>query len=426
MDVISLRRDLHQHPEVGFTEFRTASIVVETLQSFGFQVSYGADAIDAETRGGVPSEKEIQQAYQRALDAGANPDIIKAMEGGLTAVVGILKGNRPGPTIAFRFDMDALPIEESMDSDHIPQVEGFRAKYDGIMHACAHDGHTAIGLGLAEKMSHGDFAGTLKLIFQPAEEGGRGGFAMMTKGVVDDVDQIFCLHLGLDVPFGEIAAGSTGWLCSKKFSVQYHGVPSHAGGAPEKGRNALVGAATALLNIHALPRHSSCETRLNVGVLEGGTTPNIIPHFAKMLIEARSSSDQVLKDLEKRVLNIISHSAEMHELQYDVEIIGESRTIHCDDELIVKVLEEAQQTEGFTSFKERINSGVGEDASWLIHRVQENGGKGTYMMIGTEISAPHHHQKFDINEKILPMSVKLLENVANRVLVGSEFQVITK
>lgn len=419
MDVISQRRILHQHPEVGFTEFYTAQTIVEKLHSLGFQVMYGADAIDPETRRGLPSEEEIQTSYERALGDGANRAIVEHMKGGLTAVVGVLKGNRPGPTIGFRFDMDALPINESMDADHLPHAEGFRSVYDGNMHACAHDGHTAIGLGLAEKMAQGDFSGTLKLIFQPAEEGGRGAFAMMQKGVVDDVDQLFCMHLGLDVPSGEISGGSTGWLASKKFLVHYHGIASHAGGAPEKGRNALVGAATALLNIHALSRYSSAETRLNVGVLEGGSAPNIIPHYAKMMIEARSSSDLTLKDLEKRVLSIISHSAEMHELEYEVENIGEARTIDCDEELITTVLEEAKQIERFTSFKERVHTGVGEDASWLIRRVQENGGKGTYMIIGTNIAAPHHHQKFDINEEVLPMSVELLQNVANRIL-GTE------
>lgn len=416
MNVISQRRALHQHPEIGFTEFRTAQTVVEKLQSLEFQVIYGADAIDPDTRRGLPPEEEVQFAYERALKDGANPAIVEHMKGGLTAVVGTRKGNSPGPTIAFRFDMDALPIHESMDTDHLPQSKGFRSTYDGAMHACAHDGHTAIGLALAEKMAHGNFSGTLKLIFQPAEEGGRGAFAMMQKGMVDDVDQIFCMHLGLDVPFGEISGGSAGWLASKKFLAKYYGIPSHAGGAPEKGRNALVGAATALLNIHSLPRFSSAETRINVGVLEGGSAPNIIPHFANMQIEARSTSDHVLNDLVERVLNIISHSAEMHELEYEVETIGEATTIDCDEELVTTVLDEAKQIGGFDSFKERVHTGVGEDASWLIRRVQENGGKGTYMIIGTDIAASHHHQKFDINEDVLPMSVDLLENIADKSL----------
>ncbi|HET7577872.1 MAG TPA: amidohydrolase, partial [Bacillales bacterium] len=288
MDLIELRRDLHQHPEVGFTEFRTAGKVVETLQSLGYQVLYGADALEADSRKGVPEEEELQKAYERALKDGANPKILEKMKGGLTAVIGILEGEQPGPTIAFRFDMDALPILESEDDDHVPFAQGFRSKYEGNMHACAHDGHTSIGLALAEKMVEQSFSGTLMLIFQPAEEGGRGAYSIVQKGIVDEVDKIYCMHLGLDIPLGEIYGGTSDWLASTKMVAHFHGVPSHSGAAPEKGRNALLGAATALLNIHALPRYSNGRTRVGVGILEGGTAPNIIPYYAKMTLETRS------------------------------------------------------------------------------------------------------------------------------------------
>ncbi|MGG7619019.1 amidohydrolase [Bacillus coreaensis] len=418
MDVIALRRDLHKHPEVGFTEFRTASKVVEELTKLGFDIIYGQDAMDGESRRGVPSDEVLRVAYERAIQDGAPIDIVEKMKGGFTAVIGVLKGNQEGPTVAFRFDMDALPILESNQIEHFPTQEGFASMYQGNMHACAHDGHTAIGLGVAEKLANQDFSGTVKLIFQPAEEGVRGAYAIVQKGLLDDVDHIFCHHLGTDVPSGELYGGSTGFLASTKLTAHFHGVSSHAGASPEKGRNALVGAATALLNIHAIPRFSTGATRINVGVLEGGTATNIIPQYAKMMVETRSVSEETNQELEKRVRKIIAHSAAMHELEHEIEIIGGAIPITCDQELVDLAMEEAKKIEGFSSINGiRHSEALGsEDASFMIRRVQDNGGKGTYMVIGSDIPAPHHNPKFDINEEDLPRAVNLLHSIAKRIL----------
>lgn len=417
LDIIAIRRDLHAHPEVGFTEFRTASKVVEILQSLGYEVVFGQDAIDGPSRRGLPSEEVLENAYQRALRDGANPEIVKHMRGGYTAVIGTLKGSAPGSTVGFRFDMDALPIRESTDADHIPQAEGFRSLYEGNMHACSHDGHTAVGLGLAAKLADGSFHGTVKLIFQPAEEGVRGAYAMVQKGCLDDVDYLFCHHQGTEVPTGEFHGGGQGFLASTKLAARFYGVPSHAGASPEKGRNALLGAATALLNIHAIPRFSTGSTRVNVGVLEGGTAANIIPEFARMVVETRSVSEEANNELEQRVRSIIAHSAGMHELRHEIDVIGAAIPIRCDAELVKLAMEEAGQLEGFHTIKDSVDSAMGsEDASFMIRRVQELGGKGTYMIIGSHLPAPHHHPKFDIDEVILPRGVELLNRIARRML----------
>ncbi|MCM3146512.1 amidohydrolase [Brevibacillus sp. MER 51] len=417
LDLVSLRRDFHRHPEVGFTEFRTASKVVEILTSLGYEVIYGQEAIDGDSRRGLPSEAVLEETYQRALRDGANPAIAEKMRGGYTAVIGVKKGKAPGPTVAFRFDMDALPVLESREQDHFPQANGFRSHYEGNMHACAHDGHTTIGLGLAEALAAGDFSGTLKLIFQPAEEGVRGAYAIVEKGHLDDVDYIFCNHLGVNVPLGEVHGGSYGFLATTKMMAHFYGVSSHAGASPEQGKNALLGAATALLNIHAIPRFSTGDTRINVGVLEGGTAANIIPAYAKMVVETRSITEEVNEEVENRVRNIIAHSAAMHELDYKIEVVGGAIPISYDVEMAELALEEARQVEGFHSFKHgEYNSMGSEDASFMIKRVQDRGGKGTYMAIGTDIPAPHHHPKFDIQEEILPRSVALLNRIARRLL----------
>ncbi|QDS36105.1 amidohydrolase [Brevibacillus brevis] len=417
LDLVSFRRDFHRHPEVGFTEFRTASKVVEILTSLGYEVIYGQEAIDGDSRRGLPSEAALEAAYERALRDGANPTIVEKMRGGYTAVIGVKKGKAPGPTVAFRFDMDALPVLESTEQDHFPQVNGFRSHYEGNMHACAHDGHTTIGLGLAEALAAGDFSGTLKLIFQPAEEGVRGAYAIVEKGHLDDVDYIFCNHLGVNVPLGEVHGGSYGFLATTKMMAHFYGVSSHAGASPEQGKNALLGAATALLNIHAIPRFSTADTRINVGVLEGGTAANIIPAYAKMVVETRSITEEVNAEVENRVRNIIAHSAAMHELDHKVEVVGGAIPINYDVEMAEMALEEAKQVEGFHSFKHGDHNSMGsEDASFMIKRVQDRGGKGTYMAIGTDIPAPHHHPKFDIQEEILPRSVALLNRIARRLL----------
>ncbi|MED1917815.1 amidohydrolase [Bacillus thuringiensis] len=417
LDLVSLRRDFHRHPEVGFTEFRTASKVVEILTSLGYEVIYGQEAIDGDSRRGLPSEAVLEVAYERALHDGANPAIVEKMRGGYTAVIGVKKGKAPGPTVAFRFDMDALPVLESTEQDHFPQANGFRSHYEGNMHACAHDGHTTIGLGLAEALAAGDFSGTLKLIFQPAEEGVRGAYAIVEKGHLDDVDYIFCNHLGVNVPLGEVHGGSYGFLATTKMMAHFYGVSSHAGASPEQGKNALLGAATALLNIHSIPRFSTGDTRINVGVLEGGTAANIIPAYAKMVVETRSITEEVNAEVENRVRNIIAHSAAMHELDYKIEVVGGAIPINYDVEMAELALEEAKQVEGFDSFKHGDYNSMGsEDASFMIKRVQDRGGKGTYMAIGTDIPAPHHHPKFDIQEEILPRSVALLNRIARRLL----------
>ncbi|WP_042354652.1 amidohydrolase [Bacillus rubiinfantis] len=419
MDVITLRRDFHKYPEVGFTEFRTAAKVVEILTSLGYEVLYGKEAMDSDSRRGVPPEQQLQKAYDRALELGADATILEKMKGGHTAVVGILTGKEPGPTVAFRFDMDALPIKESDSADHFPVTEGFVSLHDGQMHACGHDAHTATGLVLAERLADGDFAGTVKLIFQPAEEGVRGAYSIVQKGMLDDVDYFFGMHYGTGVPSGEVCTGSSGFLATTKMEARFYGVSSHAGSEPEKGRNALLGATTALLNIHALPRFSSSVTRINVGILEGGTGANIIPDKARMVIETRALTESVNNELEERVRTIITHSAAMHGLSYEIEVKGAAIPINCDEELMSAAAEEAKKVNTFAKIEGYANSTGSEDASYMLKRVQEKGGKATYMIVGSDIPAPHHNPKFDIDEKVLPNAVDFLNAIAKRFLTIS-------
>lgn len=171
--LINIRRNIHCFPEIGWTEFRTSSIIADLLSDLEFEVKVGRKIIMPDSRMGVPDEKKIQDAKDRALAFGANSYWVEKMEDGLTGVVGIWDTGRTGPTFAFRFDIDGLEISENSGSNHAPWNQNFHSKIEGYMHACGHDGHIAIGLGVAQliSMMKEKLSGKIKLIFQPAEEG---------------------------------------------------------------------------------------------------------------------------------------------------------------------------------------------------------------------------------------------------------------
>ncbi|HBX7780545.1 TPA: amidohydrolase, partial [Klebsiella pneumoniae] len=213
------RRDFHLHAESGWLEFRTASKVADILDGLGYQLALGRDVIDADSRMGLPDEETLAQAFERAREQGAPERWLPAFEGGFAGVVATLDTGRPGPTLAFRVDMDALDLNEQHDDSHRPHRDHFASCNAGMMHACGHDGHTAIGLGLAHvlKQYAAQLNGVIKLIFQPAEEGTRGARAMVAAGVVDDVDYFTAIHIGTGVPAGTVVCGGDNFMATTKF-----------------------------------------------------------------------------------------------------------------------------------------------------------------------------------------------------------------
>lgn len=242
------RRDFHHFAESGWVEFRTAAKVSEILDSLGYELAMGRDVVDAESRMGLPDDATLAQEFARARAQGAPEKWLAPFEGGFTGIVATLNTGRPGPTLAFRVDMDALDLSEAHDDSHRPYRDGFASCNPGMMHACAHDGHTTIGLGLAQvlKQHEAQLNGTIKLIFQPAEEGTRGARAMVAAGALDDVDYFTAIHIGTGVPEGTVICGSDNFMATTKFDVRFTGVAAHAGGKPEEGRNALLAAARPL------------------------------------------------------------------------------------------------------------------------------------------------------------------------------------
>ena len=418
LDIAAIRRDLHRYPETGFTEFRTASRVAAALAAAGWEVRFGAEAISPDARLGVPDEPELSNAYDRALRVGAVPEYAAAMKGGLTAVAADLTGTRPGPTVAFRFDIDALPITESANVGNRAVEAGYRSRHDGIMHACGHDGHTAVGVALGRKLAERDFAGTVRLLFQPAEEGGRGAAALVEAGAITGVDLLVCFHLGLGLPTGHLAASAVGLLANTKLRARFTGVAAHAAAAPQDGRHALLAAATAALNVHALTRFSGADTRVNVGMLVSGASSNIIPADAVMLLESRADDQGTNAELERRVRNVLSGAATIHEVAVAVERIGAVPAVSCSLQATEQVMAAAHDLPGLTVLDSHY-VGVSDDASALIRAVHSAGGEATYCIVGATLVGAHHTPDFDLDEAALPLAVAVLERIVQRQELAS-------
>jgi aminobenzoyl-glutamate utilization protein A len=417
--VVSLRRDFHQHAEVGFAEFRTAGRVIQELQKYGFQVAFGKEANRLESRLGVPPAGYLERAMKKAIKEGADPDTLKRMEGGLTGVVGVLKCG-PGPVFAARFDMDANEMTETDDPAHHPVQEGFASRNPGACHGCGHDGHTAIGLGVARVLAQiqPHLRGTVKLIFQPAEEGVRGARPMVDAGVIDDVDYFIFSHLGLKIRETGVITTARNILATTKLRIDLQGIASHPLASPEKGRNALLAASTAALAIHSIPPlgEGTGFRIANVGVLNAGLAQGIIAPNAHLEVATFADSDGLNADLAARVIEIVTGIQKMFGVSANIIKVGESFTATSDAEWTDKVKKVAQRI----SFVKRTDPPVplagAEDGTFFMRRVQDHGGKACCLLIGAELASEHHNPYFDFDEKALDIGTRLLALIAYELL----------
>ncbi|WP_313956975.1 amidohydrolase [Bacillus sp. FJAT-22090] len=406
--MVAWRRDFHQFPETGWTEFRTASLIASELEKLGFQVQVGKEVVSKEGRMGVPSDEQLEFYYDQAQKNGGKLLYMEKMVGGYTGVVGTLKGNKPGPTIAFRFDMDALEIRESFESSHIPKQFGFRSQYEGNMHACGHDAHCAIGLGLATVLTNNldQIEGTIKIIFQPAEEGVRGAKSMVEAGVVDDVDYFLGMHVGAGSPLGTLIAGTNGFLATTKINAKFTGKAAHAGAEPEQGRNALLAASSAILGLHSIPRHSMGASRVNVGTCIAGDGRNIVPAHATLQLETRGENSEVHTYVHKQALSVLEGASNMYGIELSYEIVGAAKTCSSSEKLVEVVAQAARNVQGVEEIIPNSKFAAGsEDATYMMDQVQQQGGQATYAIFGTTLAAGHHHEKFDIDEAVLPIAL---------------------
>ncbi|WP_110955250.1 amidohydrolase [Anaerosinus massiliensis] len=416
---IARRRDFHRHPESAWVEFRTSAIIADILSDLGYEVQVGKQVIAESAMSGVPKAIILAEHMKRALNQGANPKWVNKMGGGKTGVVGIFTFKKPGPTIALRFDIDATDITETQEESHIPCKEGFTSIYKGSMHACGHDGHTAIGLAVAEILVQlqDHLAGTIKLIFQPAEEGTRGAKAMVERGVVDDVDFIVGAHLGLQMKrTGQLTCNVTSFLATSKFDAEFSGLPAHAGAAPEEGKNALLAASCATLNLHAIPRHSEGASRINVGILTAGSGRNIIPANAILKLETRGATSKINQYMAKEAKKIITTAALMYDVKVKITDMGSAAGGDTNRRLAEKLTKTATRLGIFKEMIPACPFGASEDFSYFIERIQKTGGQAAYMMIGTTLSAGHHDSRFDFDETALDPAIKLLAAAAAELL----------
>ncbi|MFB6124562.1 MAG: amidohydrolase [Halanaeroarchaeum sp.] len=406
--LVALRRDLHRHPEPAWCEFRTTSRIVEEGERIGVDHLYvGADAIDSESRMAVPDEETRVEWADRAREAGARDSVLEATAGGNTGVVAVLERGE-GPTVGLRVDMDALIREESSDPEHGPVAGGFRSENEGAMHACGHDAHVTIGVGVLEAIADSAFSGTFKVFFQPAEEQIGGGLAMAESGHLDDVDALFALHVGLDHPTGEVVAGIDDFLAVSHFDATFSGEPSHAGAHPEAGRNAVQAMATAIQNLYAIPRHADGATRINVGPVGGGSATNIVAEEAFVEGEVRGVTTELMEYMRERADVVLENAADMHDCEISVETVGEAPSATSDQELVDIVAAAAGADADVTSVLERDTLGGSEDATYLMQYVQDNGGLATYVGLGTDHPGGHHTATFDVDEATIPIGVEVL------------------
>jgi hippurate hydrolase len=269
-EFISLRRDIHQHPELAFEEHRTAALVSEKLKSWGYEVHEGI---------------------------------------GGTGVVGVLKNGNGEMTIGLRADLDALPINEQTDLE-------WASKNEGIMHACGHDGHTAMLLAAAKEIADKkEFSGTINLIFQPAEEGGGGALRMMEDGLFKHFpcDAIFAIHNMPGYAVGHFIFRDGPTMSSSDYaSIEILGVGGH-GGMPHKASDPIVAASSIVMALQTIvsrnvdPQQSAVIT---VGAFNAGHANNVIPARAKLELSVRALDPQVRIDLEKRIKELVQSQAE--------------------------------------------------------------------------------------------------------------------
>lgn len=408
-ELIAQRRDFHKYAEPGWLEMRTSSIIARKLTDLGYEVLTGEDVCLKEARMGVPEEAVLEQAYVRAMEQGADSEFLPRTRGGMTGVIGILRCGE-GPVMALRFDIDALGVNESDEADHKPAACGFASVNPGVMHACGHDNHATIGLGVAKVlMEIREFLhGTVKLIFQPAEEGVRGALSIVKKGHLDDVQYVLGSHvagLAKDEP-ADVTPGCRGHLATCKYNVTYKGLAAHAGGAPNGGKNALLAAAAAVMNLHAIPRHSAGASRINVGTLHAGSGRNVIPDEAKMELEVRGATTEINDYMCQAAERIFQCCAEMYDCEVEVKLMGAAVSDSSDEVMAEKVVAACKKI-GLQPSKELIARGGGsEDFSYMMQQVQTNGGLATSMFLRAERAAAAHTRRFDVDESVLTKGVK--------------------
>lgn len=369
------RRDLHQHPELGFQETRTGTLVAERLRGLGYDVRTGV---------------------------------------GRTGVVG-LQGNGPRCALV-RADMDALPIEEAND---VP----YRSQHRGAMHACGHDGHVAIGLEVARRLAAVTLPGAVKFAFQPAEELSGGALAMIDDGILDGpaVGAAFGIHLWNDLPVGTIGIVAGAMMASvDEFDITITGTGGHAA-MPHRAIDPVLVAAhivTALQSLVSRRRDPFEEGVVSVTQVAAGHAFNVIPQQATLRGTVRTFGGRFYGDAPRLVADTARGIARALGADAGVEFRRLTRPLVNDPGMAELMKGVAEQIVGKGGVRGDIRTMGGEDMSHFLYQVP-----GCFAFVGSArpdgTSHPHHSPRFDIEEAALPIAVELLTQTTARYLGSS-------
>lgn len=367
----SLRRDFHRHPELGFEEIRTSGIVAQELRALGLEVTAGVAK---------------------------------------TGVVAVFEGQKPGPVILARFDMDALPIQEDTGAD-------YQSQNPGLMHACGHDGHTAVGLTVAKILAkhQEELAGKVKFIFQPAEEGLGGAKLMVKEGVLENPkpDKILAFHLWNELPVGwVVAAEGPTMAASETFHVTItgkggHGAHPHNTVDPIFAGLQIVTALQGIVSRNVEPKKSAV---VSVTTFHAGETFNVIPQEAVLSGTIRTFEPQVRKLVLQRFQEIVNNVAVANSCQVEIELESVTPAL-INDATITREVQDMIK-ENYPDFQLVTNYQTmgSEDMAYMMGDIP-----GCYFFVGSNnsergLDAKHHHPKFDFDEQALVVSTALMSH----------------
>ncbi|MDF2669489.1 MAG: amidohydrolase [Paenibacillus sp.] len=379
-ELIAIRRDFHKHPEILYDVDRTAGIVADLLEQWGIQV-----------------ERNVGKHFGKG-------------------VVGTLKGARPGKTVLLRADMDALPIQELNDE------LDYRSAYPGVMHACGHDAHTTMLLGAAKALSafRHELAGTVKFIFQPAEEGARpspldgrllsGGRDMIEAGILEGVDACFALHVNPTLQVGSLGVHPRhAMAASSHFKVIFHGVSGHHS-TPHKAVDAIVMAAQFIIEAKVLLATEVNPVEpavLAFGSVHAGAGPNVIADRSELTGTFRAFDAETVAKITNGLRRHAQSIADGYGGTYTFEL-REGITVVNDRDAVQTVLRAGQQLFGEeNTFLLDTPSLGGEDFGWYLNQIP-----GAFAFIGVgnvERGIVHsvHHPSFKLDESVLVLGAKL-------------------
>ena len=370
-ELIDRRRDFHRHPELAFQEHRTAGIVADELNSLGLEVQTGV---------------------------------------GKTGVIGILEGANDGPTILYRADMDALPIQEENEAEYVSRAAG-------KMHACGHDGHTAIALGIAKLLNkrREQMGGRVKFVFQPAEEVGSGASSMIDDGALESPapDRTLGIHLWNDLEVGTVSVVDGPTMSGAGvFEITVTGKGGH-GAMPHQTADPIVCSAQIIVALQSIVSRNidPLDTVvLTIGELHGGSARNIIPQTVSFSGSFRLFREETRDTVKSRIHDIATGVAKgmgcradanfgfgIGAVVNDIEVAEHARSVFSNLGDAVDVVQQPWM--------------ASEDVGLFMQR-----NPGAYLLVGSanrerELDFPHHHPRFDIDEDVLPLGVGMMSAV---------------